>query len=797
MRILLSWLREYIDFDIPPAEVAKILTSLGLEVDAIEVRTLGFRQVVAGRVNKVVPHPNADNLRIASVSDGSQTYQVICGAPNCREGIKTALALVGSILSDPSGKEFKIKKTKLRGIESEGMLCSGFELGLTEEHNGIMELSEHIKEGADIAELYADTVLEISLTPNLAHCNSYIGIARELSAATGLPLKLPKIVINEDIHDPIGHHVKVQVLDKVRCPRYACRLIRNVDIKASPDWLKNRLEASGIRSVNNVVDITNYLLLEWGHPMHAFDFDLLEGKELIVRTARDGEKFTALDDKTRSLSASDLMICDASRSVAIAGVMGGRNSEVNDSTRHILLEAAYFLPSSIRKTSKALSLSTESSKRFERGCDPNALIQVLDRAAMLIQGVAGGSIAGGYLDAKEQDFPSKSITCRLNRLNSLLGTHLSVSEVESIFHKLHFSCHWNGHDAFRVTVPTYRVDVNAEIDLFEEVARLYGYDNIPIADTRYHGTQIAHSSLFLFEREVRRHLLGEGLQEFLTCDLIGPYLLNIVQDTTPPQDEVVKVLNPTSIEQSVLRTSLLPGLLQVIKYNFDHQNPDVSGFEVGRVHFKQGDQYKEPSTVGIIMTGKNRPHHWDQKPQEVDFYDIKGMLEALFQELRLGSISFKETQQSTFHPGRQAGIYLDSLEIGSLGEIHPAMQRRLDIPQRIYFAEFNLHDVLKMRKPESKMTPVPIYPGSVRDWTVTLPEAFPAEKIVHLIQAIEAPLLKEVFIWDLYRSDKLGKDLKNLTLRFVYRDDAKTLEQEEVDVLHKKIVSQVSSLYTT
>ena len=299
---------------------------LGLEVNAIEVRSLGFRQVVAGRVNKVVPHPNVDNLRIASVSDGSQTYQVVCGAPNCREGIKIALALVGSTLSDPSGKEFKIKKTKLRGIESEGMLCSGFELGLTEEHNGIMELSEHIKDGADIAELFADTVLEISLTPNLAHCNSYIGIARELSAATGLPLKLPKIVINEDIHDPIGHHVKVQVLDRVRCPRYACRLIRNVDIKASPDWIKNRLEASGIRSVNNVVDITNYLLLEWGHPMHAFDFDLLEGKKLIVRTAGEGEKFTALDDKTRSLSASDLMICDASRSVAIAGVMGGRNS---------------------------------------------------------------------------------------------------------------------------------------------------------------------------------------------------------------------------------------------------------------------------------------------------------------------------------------------------------------------------------------------------------------------------------------------------------------------------------------
>ncbi len=794
MRILLSWLKEYIDFDLPPAQVAKILTSLGLEVDAIEVRSLGFRQIVAGRVIKVVSHPNADNLRIASVTDGVNHYQVVCGAPNCREGMKTALALVGSVLTDPSGKEFKIKKTKLRGIESEGMLCSGFELGLSEEHNGIMELSEHIKEGADIAELFADTVLEISLTPNLAHCNSYIGIARELSAATGLPLKLPQIVINDDQHDSIAHHVKVQVLDSVRCPRYACRLIRNVDIKASPDWLKNRLEASGIRSVNNVVDITNYLLLEWGHPMHAFDFDLIEGKELIVRTAQEGEKFTALDDKTRTLSAADLMICDANRPVAIAGVMGGRNSEVNDSTRHILLESAYFLPASIRKTSKSLGLSTESSKRFERGCDPNALILALDRAAMLIQEVAGGSIAGGYLDVKEREFPNKSIPCRLQRLNSLLGTHLGVSEVESIFHKLHFSCHWNGHDAFKVTVPTYRVDVNAEIDLIEEVARLYGYDNIPISDTRYHGTQIPHSPLFLFEREVRRHLLAEGMQEFLTCDLVGPYLLNIVQDATYQQESVVKVLNPTSIEQSVLRTSLLPGLLQLVKYNFDHQNPDVCGFEVGRVHFKQGDQFKEPSIAGIIMTGKSRPHHWDHNGQDFDFYVLNGIFEGVFQELKLGPVSFRESQLATFHPGRQAGIYVDSLEIGSLGEIHPAIQRRLDVPQRMYFAEFNLQEALKLRKPEGKMSPVPIYPGSVRDWTVTLPEAIPAEKILHLIKAIEAPLLKEVSIWDLYRSEKLGKDLKNLTLRFVYRDEAKTLEQEEVDVLHQRIVQEVSSL---
>ncbi len=656
-----------------------------------------------------------------------------------------------------------------------------------------MEFAEHIKEGTDVSEIYGDTIFDISLTPNLAHCNSYIGIARELSAAANVPLKLPERVLNEDFHDAIGRHVKVQVRDKVRCPRYACRLLQNVDVKASPDWLKTRLEASGIRSINNVVDITNYVLLEWGHPLHAFDFDLIGEKELIVRMAEEGEKFVTLDGKVRVLTDSDLMIADRDRSIAIAGIMGGENSEVGDATNNILLEAAYFQPGSIRKTGKRLGLSTESSKRFERGCDPNALTMVLDRAAMLIQEIAGGTVVGGILDVKEQEFPSKVITCRLNQLNNVLGTHLGVSEVEAIFQKLSFHCHWNGHDAFKVTVPTYRVDIHAEIDLFEEAARFYGYDKIPIQEARYQATQMDHSPIFLFEREVRRHLLAFGLQEFLTCDLIGPALMNKVQDTEVTEEALVRVLNPVSIEQSVLRTSLLPGLLQAVKYNYDHQNPHISGFEVGRIHFRQGDQYKEPSVAGIILTGKVRPYHWDRKPEDVDFFDLKGILEALFRELRIGNPSFKENTLSVFHPGRQAGIYVNDLEVGSLGEIHPAIQRRLDVPQRIYFAEFNLQELLKLRQPEGRMVPLPVYPSSERDWTVTLPESYPVEQVLELIRAIEAPLLKGVKVWDLYRSEKIGKDVKNLTLRFVYRDDKKTLEQEEVDSVHAKIVSQVAS----
>jgi phenylalanyl-tRNA synthetase beta chain len=791
MKISLNWLKEYIDLNLSPAQIAKMLTSAGIEVDAIESIGLGFKKVVVGQVKTVQKHPNADNLVVANVTDGTDTYQVVCGAPNCREGLKTAFALVGAVLHDESGKEFKIKEAKLRGVESKGMLCSGLELGISDDPAGIMEFADHIPVGADVSEIYADTLFEVSLTPNLAHCNSIMGIARELSTLTGLPLKMPSVIVKEDSHDQIQSQVKVAVEDKVKCLRYACRLIKNVDIKSSPDWLKKKLESAGLRPINNVVDVTNFILLEMGHPMHAFNFDKLQGHQIIVKEAKENERFTTLDDKQRVLKSSDLMICDQAQPIAIAGVMGGLNSEVSFSTKNILLEAAYFQPSAIRKTSKRLGLSSESSKKFERGCDPNVVLLALDRAAMLIQELSGGTVVGGMIDVKDHDFPDKIITCRLSKVNSILGTYLGVSEVESIFNRLHFACQWNGQDAFTVTVPTYRVDVNAEIDLIEEVARIYGYDNIPKTLARYNGTSFAHSPLFLFEREVRSRLLAEGLQEFLTCDLIGPTLINIVQDNTTPEDSIVKVLNPTSIEQSVLRTSLLPGLLQTVKYNHDHQNHDVLGFEVGRIHFKKGDHFKEQSVAGVILTGKSRFHHWDSKPRDVDFYDLKGILENVFHELRIPPVRFAENALAMFHSGRQASIYVDSLEIGSFGEIHPAVQRRLDVPQRIYFAEFNLHDLIQVRQPEQKMVPFSIFPSSERDLTLTLPEALPIEKIVNMIHSIKSLLLESVSVLDIYRSEKIGKDKKNVTLRFVYRDVEKTVEQETVEKEHLKIVKDI------
>lgn len=800
MRLPLSWLKEYCDINLPPAQIAKMLTMAGLEVDSVETVELGFQKVVVGKVTGVEKHPDADKLNIAMVTDGVESYQVVCAAPNCRSGIKTALALVGAVLHDEEGKEFKIKKSKIRGVESFGMLCTGRELSLSNDHDGIIEFAENMKVGADLAEMYAETVFEISLTPNLGHCNSVIGVARELSAITGIPLKLPSTMVVEE-GETVSALAKVTVEEKQKCPRYACRVVKGVKIAPSPEWMQKRLLDCGLRPVNNIVDITNYVLMEIGHPLHAFDYDLLEGRQINVRCAKDGERFTTLDGKERELRHEDLLICDKTRPVAIAGVMGGLNSEVGDNTVNVLIESALFFPGAIRRTSKRLGLQTDASKRFERGTDPNNVLRALDRAAALMQQLAGGKVAVGAIDIKDEEFAPKAIVCRFSRINSILGTHLGVSEVEDVFHRLGMPFKWDGQDTFTVLVPTYRVDISAEIDLIEEVARIYGYDSIERKTARFHASRLPHDPMFLLEREARARLTAEGLQEFLTCDLIGPAIENIVGTRLMPEEAVVKVMNPTSIEQSVLRTSLLPGLLQVVKYNWDHQNPNISGFEIGRIHFKKEERYIEQSVAAIILSGQRHPHNWDGKVEEFDFFDLKGIVENMLAGLRVENVLFKPNNLSIFHSGRQASVYVGSLEIGSIGEIHPAIQRRLDVPQRIFFAEFDLQDLFKVRKQEKKMTEIPIYPSSERDWTITLRDEVPVQQVIDLISAIPSRLLENVTLLDLYRSDKLGSDKKNATFHFVYRDLKKTIEQEAVDAEHGRIIAQcqerLAALYRT
>jgi phenylalanyl-tRNA synthetase beta chain len=791
MKIPLSWLKEYISLNLNPDQIAKKLTLAGLEVDAIENLSPGFEGVVIGKVLETTKHPDADKLCIAMVSDGEQTYQVVCGAPNCRAGLKTAFAKIGASISEGDGKSFKIKKTKIRGIESSGMLCSASELKIGKEEDGIIEFESHLQEGTDLVKMYADPVFEISLTPNLSHCSSVIGVARELSAAIQNPLHLPESIVVENEKSTIHSLVKVEVLDPEKCPRYACRLIKNVKIGPSPAWLQNRLNASGIRPINNLVDVTNFVMLEMGHPMHAFDFDKLAGAQIVVRAAKKDELFKTLDDKERLLNAEDLLICDQTKPVAIAGVMGGQNSEVSETTQNVLLEAAYFLPTAIRKTSKRVGLSTEASKRFERGTDPNSLLQVLNRASVLIQQIAGGEIVSGMIDVKEKSFQPKEIPCRLSRIEKVLGIRIGLNEVQEIFQRLGMGSKSQDQETILVTVPTFRVDIHAEIDLIEEVVRIYGIENIPKVSPKYHSPKLPSTPIYLFEEEIRARLISEGLQEFLTCDLIGPKSLEITQGSLMKEEAIVKVLNPTSIEQSILRTSLLPGLLQLVKYNYDHQNHDISGFEIGRIHFKEKEQFKEQLVAGIILSGKNRPHHWGKTSRELDFFDLKGIVENLLSEIGVGNVSFKTSALHTFHNGRQASIFVGSLEVGSLGEVHPSIQRALDLPQRVYFAEINLHELFPLRKQETKMQEIPIYPASERDWTVTLNDKISIAQVFDAVYKLQSNLLESISLLDVYRSEKLGEGVSNMTFHFVYRDKQKTIEQEAVDTEHTRLTNEI------
>lgn len=793
MKLPLSWIKEIIDLDTPPHQVADLLTHAGLEVDSFAPLPLNFEKVVVGQVTHTEKHPDADTLCIATVTDGIDSYQVVCGAPNCREGIKTAFAMVGAKLTDDNGKVLKVKKTKLRGVESYGMLCSQKELGLGENDEGIMEFADRITPGADIAEIYGDIIFEISLTPNLGHCANVIGVARELHAATGKSVKLPTIHIEEQDRIPVEKEASVAVHNPEKCPRYACRVIKNVKIGPSPSWLQKRLLACDLRPINNIVDITNYVLMEMGHPLHAFDYDRVEGHSIIVREAQNEEKIVTLDEKERILCSDDLLICDQNKPIAIAGVMGGQSSEVNSETKHVLLESALFQASAIRRTSKRLGLQTESSRRFERGCDPNNVLKALDRAAMLMRDIAGGTICSGIIDVKEHEFVEKIITCRLSRINKILGTQLGLSEVEAIFHRLEMEVKWDGKDLFTVKPPTYRVDVSGEIDLIEEVARIYGFENIPKNPARFTSSNLPHAPIYLFENEIRKRLITEGLQEFVTCDLIGPSLLNIVKVDVMPEEDTVKVINPTSIEQSILRTSLLPGMLQIAKYNYDHQVHNVSGFEIGRVHFKKKDQYKEQSVAGILLTGKTQPQHWSGSSEECDFYVMKGMIENLLSELQVGAFTFKNNDSKIFHPGRQASIYVESLEVGSIGEVHPSIIRRLDVPQRILFAELDLHNLYQVRKSDLQLKELSIFPSSTRDLTITLDDEVPIQEIFNAIYSIPSRLLESVSPINVYCSEKLGEGKKNVTFHFVYRDKKKTVAQEAVDAEHARITSQIEA----
>ncbi|MDP1608623.1 MAG: phenylalanine--tRNA ligase subunit beta [Chlamydiales bacterium] len=786
MKLPLSLLKSFIHTDLPLAQIAESLTLLGIEVDAIENEHPPFIGVVVAEVLSTERHPNAEKLQVAQVHDGEKIHQVVCGAPNCRAGLKTAFARVGARLTDSKGGSFTIKTAKLRGVDSFGMLCSAEELLIpTDEKDGILELDAALRTGEELLPLVWDPVFELSLTPNLGYCLSAKGVAKELAAF--LNISVQPLQKGSSIPSEKAQNITVSIEESSLCPRYMGKTIEEVQIGPSPFWLQQVLRSAGMRPINNAVDITNYLLLKWGQPMHAFDADLLKKGHLSVRSAKQEGPFSCLDGIERQVPKGTLLICDDKEPVALAGIMGGSSSAVSEKTRTIFLEVAYFDPTTIRKASKALNLRSESSLRFEKGIDPETMQQALDEACELFVSLCKGRLCNGTIDTHPAPFPSRTIQCRASRVNKILGTTIALHEIEEIFHRLQFSTKLIEEDTLIVSIPSHRSDLAEEIDLIEEVARIYGYNAIEKKPPLYATTSLPHDSLFLFEKKLRGSLTALGLQEMLTCDLISPKLANLSLETKLPHIQCLQVLHAKSEEYSILRPSLLPGFLQTVQYNLDQKNPNVAGFEIGHIYFKENDQNIELPMAGLFLTGKSSPHHWDRKPSDVDFYDLKGILENLFESLHLPQIVYKQSNHPSFHPKRQASFYLNDQAIGSLGEIHPCLLEPLDIKQRVLYAEMHLTPLLAGISGQHLMRALPLFPSSERDWTIPLPKTAPIQPILDTMTAFQSPLLEKWELIDLFVSD----NMQHITFRFTYRDPLKTISFEQVEEEHAKVMQIV------
>lgn len=793
MKVTYNWLKEFVDFDLNPVELADLLTMLGLEVEGVEQIGGGLDQVVVARVVEKAQHPNADKLSLCKVDNGREILDVVCGAQNFKQGDTVALAQIGAVLPG----DFKIKRSKIRGEESCGMLCSEKELHLADESAGIMLLSPDLTLGVPLFDALGlkDTIFEIGLTPNRADCLSVIGIAREIAAKLGVSLKTPSIVVPEGTA-PASNHVGVTIQDPAGCPRYAARYISGCTIAPSPAWLVNRLQAVGVRSINNVVDITNLVMIELGHPLHAFDYREVAGGQIVVRKAGEGERFTTLDGQERILTASDVVICDQQRAVALAGIMGGLNSEIKDDTRDILLESAFFDPPTIRRTSKRLGLHTESSHRFERGADIGMVPLALDRAAGLMAQLAGGTVAAGSVDTYPAPKQPVSVRFRPERCNDMIGIELTAERMAELFRNLAFRVATNTDGSLQVGIPSWRVDIEREIDLIEEICRLNGFDQVPASMPVAAVISDRPSRHQQLQRLVRDHFVAEGMNEIVTFSFIGPDgadKLGLTGDD--PRRAGIKLCNPLAEEQSVMRTTLLPGLLETASRNMSFRSLDLRLFEMRRIYVpKTGEQMpQEPIWAAGLISGARFAESWCQQQAEADFFDAKAVLENLFEKLQLDGIRWSADQpEAYYHPGKACRILCGNTLIGTLGELHPAVQARFELERTAYCFELDFEALVRLSGKRRAIVPPSRYPDSVRDLALLAPLELAAEQLLACVTGLRLKELEHVDVFDLYQGEKIPAGQKSIALRLRYRSPERTLTDDEVSALHQKVVDSLA-----
>lgn len=783
MRLSIRWLKQYLHTDLPMDQLIETITMAGLEVE--EVVDLGMKsgRIVVAKVLEVQPHPNADKLRICRVdAGGPEPLTIVCGAPNVEADTLYPCALEGAVL--PGGME--IKRSKIRGQVSEGMLCSAQELGLGTDHSGIMPLAESYTVGEPF-----DFIIEIKVTPNRPDCLSVLGVARDVGAMLGKKVFPPTPRVKETL-DHIDSYVRLSIKARSECPRYTCRLIRNVQIAESPLWLRRALEASGLRPINNVVDVTNYVLMELGHPLHAFDFDMLAGGEVQVRMASEGEVLVIIDGTELTLTAQDMVIADAKKAIALAGVMGGRDTEVTSSTTNILLESAYFDPGTIRKTAKRYGLQTDASYRFERGTDRARLTLALNRATQMIQELAGGEVAKGLLDLQTNSIEPAPIVLEIKRVNSLLGLQLTSSEIADYLVNLGFEIRRSDRDSMVVAAPSHRVDVQRDVDLIEEVARLHNYNNIPSTMPRTVASSMGRDPLALLIEESRDALEGVGFCEAMNFSFISDGQAAALGFDPARQP---RIANPLTVDQVLMRPTVLGGLLTATAFNQKQDEPSIQFFEVGKVWGPQSEPGKpegEDWELAIVMTGPH-PLHWAEAERPFDFFDLKGVAEALTASWSPGELSVEPLGDSViFHPGRSARMNWNGETIGELGELHPDLAEKFDLRGHIYALRIDLARAVHAAAIRSiRFQAIPRFPGSWRDLAIVVDGGAPAGVILEEVRQVAGPLLEEVSIFDVYEGEKIPEGKKSLALRMRLRSPEGTLTEEAISGTVEKVVARL------
>ncbi len=787
MQLGYNWLKELVDFDWDAKELCDRLTMAGVACEANRLVFERFSGVVIGKIVSVEQLPDTENLTVCKVDIGLKTVTTVCGAPNVAVGLKSPFAAVGAVL--PGGLE--ITPVEKHGLKSEGMLCSEKELGLSDEARIIMELAPDLKAGHELWEKLEleEPLIEFELTPNRPDCMSAIGVAREISALSGTKLKYPVFELAE-MEKEASEVVKIEIDDPKACPRYAGRVVESVKIGPSPFWLKRKLIAAGIRPINNVVDVTNLVLMEYGHPLHAFDFDLFAMPQILVRTAHAKEKFVTLDEQEHELETGDILITDSANPIALAGIMGGLNTEVSDKTTRILLESAYFNPANICRTRKRLGMQSESSIRFEKGADPNIVATACDYAAYLLTQLAGGKVLAGCVDCYSKKIKPVTVDLRPARVNQILATDITTPQMIDILDSLEFGVKTG--KKITVSVPTFRPDCTREIDLVEEIGRIYGYEKISVS--------LKAGGQLLTERrqdeimvdKIRENLALQGLYEILTLNMIDPEKGRKVGF----EEGYIEILNPLSRELAAFRTGLLVNMLQVIAHNLNRRQKDLKLFEIGSVAFTGADNsHTEETHLAIGVCGAPEIRNWAQKSEDYDLFDLKGIIQDLGEAVNLGQLRLERKEFPYLDEGGSFEVYFGDTLLGFAGEVSLRGRDAFDIELPVYFMEIDVGRLVPLFSLSRVYKPLPKFPSVWRDIAVIVDEALPADKLLSTIYSSADSLLMKARLFDVYTGKQIDKGKKSLAFNLEFRSDEKTLTDEEVEPVFKNIINQLQTQY--